>query len=327
LLTPRTVSRINCVPEWALLSARVRVRCVAISALVQKQLRAIEESKSRRTHDVMSETTYSWGSAIDDVGRPIDADATVVLMPSTATDADIALLAQTCKKLETLHMYDCKSLTDACLPHLAAFGQTLTWLVLNGSSGITDAGLAHLASLPLLGTLNLDRCSQITDAGMANVSRLQQLHGLGISKLPLLSDAALRYVAELKQLKTLYMGPTSVGGCRITDAGLQCLGGLQRLEFLNLSGIPGITDAGLQSLAGLQQLQTLDLGGCAKITDAGLLSLAGLQLLEDLTVDDTAVTEGGEAAFRDAQRKAASAAAAPAADAAIAADGEQPAAK
>ena len=57
----------------------------------------------------------------------------------------------------------------------------------------------------------------------------------------------------------------------MTDAGLQHLAGLTRLEWLELSQTQ-VTDAGLQHLAGLTGLRRLDLSQ-TQVTDAGVAAL------------------------------------------------------
>ena len=63
-------------------------------------------------------------------------------------------------------------------------------------------------------------------------------------------------------------------GTQVTDAGLEHLKGLTRLQSLDLSGTQ-VTDAGLEHLKGLTQLQWLSLEG-TQVTDAGLEHLKGL---------------------------------------------------
>jgi hypothetical protein len=122
--------------------------------------------------------TFSWGSNEDLCGRFIDANATELVLPRSATDADIALLAQLCKQLRALNLYGCDQITDAGLQSIAGM-QQLQMLYLGDSKQITDAGLAHLTVLQQLGELYLDSCDQITDAGLLHLVGLQQLHTIG----------------------------------------------------------------------------------------------------------------------------------------------------
>lgn len=124
--------------------------------------------------------TFSWGNGMCRDGRVIDANRCSVSLPTCATDADIALLAQLCKKLRDLDAESCTQVTDAGL--VAISGWKLQDLDLRGCPKITDDGLhvitgqqeltrldldgdritpvsvQHIACLPLLKTLNIPRC-------------------------------------------------------------------------------------------------------------------------------------------------------------------------
>jgi len=81
----------------------------------------------------------------------------------------------------------------------------------------------------------------------------------------------------LTQLQTLDLSHS-----KVTDAGLEHLKGLTRLQTLALSECMKVTDAGLERLKGLTQLQTLVLTR-TQVTDAGLEHLKGLTQLERWT--------------------------------------------
>jgi Leucine-rich repeat (LRR) protein len=78
-----------------------------------------------------------------------------------------------------------------------------------------------------------------------------------------------------------------VGGPGVTDAGIERLAGLTRLQVL---AVRGITDQGVASLKGLSDLRLLSLSG-TKITDGGIAHLAALKNLEFLDVSGTHVTD------------------------------------
>jgi hypothetical protein len=80
------------------------------------------------------------------------------------------------------------------------------------------------------------------------------------------------------------------GTSRVTDNDLECLKGLN-IRRLYLATLP-ITDAGLEHLKGLTKLEFLDLEG-TQVTDAGLVHLKEVAELEYLGLVDTLVTEVG----------------------------------
>jgi chemotaxis protein histidine kinase CheA len=121
--------------------------------------------------------SFSWGVNKDFYGTVIDADATGLSLPVSATDVDIALLAQRCKQLQKLDLGGCDKITDAGLQHLTAL-QQLQSLDLSRCDKITKAGLLHLTKLQQLDALNLIGCHKITDTGLLNLARLQQLQTL-----------------------------------------------------------------------------------------------------------------------------------------------------
>jgi hypothetical protein len=84
--------------------------------------------------------TFSWGSNEGVGGTVINANATNVNLPTTATDADLALIAHICKQLQSLDLESCDKITDNGLFTLAGL-QQLQWLDTR-ASGVTAAGLA-----------------------------------------------------------------------------------------------------------------------------------------------------------------------------------------
>ncbi len=84
----------------------------------------------------------------------------------------------------------------------------------------------------------------------------------------------------------------------LTDAGLEHLKGLGKLEQLWLGGT-AVTDVGLAYLAGLASLQSVDLAS-TKVTDAGLVHLKGLDGLIELSLRQSEVTQAGYMDLRGA---------------------------
>ncbi len=119
--------------------------------------------------------TFSWGRNTDYRGRVIDANATELELPHSATDADIEVIAQLCKQLQKLDLSHCEKMTHAGLQHVARLSQLLTLNLCEYSKSATDAGLGHLTTLKQLQTLDLVGCKQITDYGLQIIASLAQL--------------------------------------------------------------------------------------------------------------------------------------------------------
>ncbi|MCH7688671.1 MAG: hypothetical protein IH899_18640 [Planctomycetes bacterium] len=102
-----------------------------------------------------------------------------------------------------------------------------------------------------------------------------------------INNEGLEYLKQPTCLEKLILQ-----GCRnFTDAGLENLCELTKLELLNLWGTP-ITDSGVEKLAGLVNLVTLLMGNTG-ITDSGIEHLRNLTSLKVLDLLMTKVTEQG----------------------------------
>ena len=100
------------------------------------------------------------------------------------------------------------------------------------------------------------------------------------------TDAGLEHLKVLTKLDTLHLSGTNV-----TDAGLKHLKGLTSLERLYLSDTD-VTDDGLEHLNGLTNLEWLNLSD-TDVTDAGLVTLKELTKLQVLYLNDTNITDAG----------------------------------
>jgi internalin A len=86
---------------------------------------------------------------------------------------------------------------------------------------------------------------------------------------------------------------------KMTDASLEAIGRLTKLEELRIGGA-GISDRGLAHLKGLTRLKHLSLGGGnLQISDAGLSFLKGMRELEDLDLAGWHFSDEGLAELRE----------------------------
>ena len=93
---------------------------------------------------------------------------------------------------------------------------------------------------------------------------------------------------DLTSLKWLFLVRT-----QITNAGLEHLQKLNKLERLYLTSCTGVSDAGLEHLKDLTSLELLNLLFCEGISDAGMKHLHDLNNLKSLSPIDTNVTLNG----------------------------------
>jgi hypothetical protein len=139
--------------------------------------------------------------------------------------------------------------------------------------------------------------SPLTDSGMRYLeaecfANVNTVHLAG-SKI---TDAGLDSLKGMSKLQELDLDLTA-----ITDAGLAKLQGLTQLKRLRLRGTK-ITDQGIGYLEPLKNLEDLDLGNIqenSQITDAALSKLKGLDNLRMLHLDGTKVTDEGLKSLRD----------------------------
>jgi len=154
-------------------------------------------------------------------------------------------------KLRDLNIGAC-GLDDAAV---AVIGQLDSLQVLDIDGDITDAGISHLKGLHRITKLKI---RGVTDAGVAYLSKLDKLCELDICRWKGITDAGL------SQIKHLRLQQLDVAGCGLDDAALSVLGGIERLQVLDLSDNPDVTDAGISYLKGLIHLTVLDISSCPR---------------------------------------------------------------
>jgi len=147
---------------------------------------------------------------------------------------------------------------------------------------ITDETLAILARCTHLRYLNVSR-TKVTDTGLEALAELIHLESFVTSQNTTNKGAA--YLGGLSRLEEL-----DLDGARVTDTGMNALSSLKRLRSLTLSNTR-VTDTGLSALKNLQRLETLVLG--SGVSDAGAPLLVGLTGLRSLDASSTNLTDTG----------------------------------
>ncbi len=176
---------------------------------------------------------------------------------------------------------------------------------------ITDDDLREIARLGHLESLWLDHLS-VRERGLRRLPGLRQWNSLAIWEITRksyrdensensffefydigiwhprsqITDAGLECLKRLSRLQVL-----SLNGVHITDAGMEHLGELRQLRYLSVFA-PAVTDAGLKHLERLEELEGLFLPA-ADVTDSGLECLKGLRKLRELLVHGPGITGAG----------------------------------
>ena len=207
-------------------------------------------------------------------------------------DAHLAHLKNS-KSLRSLRIQGAE-ITDAGLAHVSSLTQ-LEYLDL-WHTPITDAGLVHLMPLRNLKRLNIrvpcpdPHHPPFTAKGMAQLAEMQSLEHLDLPNFAM-TDECLAHVCKLENLEYLWVGCST--NSPITDAGLEHLAQLGRLERLHIGGT-GITDEGMPHIAALSNLKGLLLAGAPGVTNDGLATLGALKSLQTLSLPSrSAVTLSG----------------------------------
>lgn len=155
---------------------------------------------------------------------------------------------------------------------------------------LSNAGLQQLQSLHPVG-LNFELCNQLTDEGFERLGDFQSLRALDLTGTSI-SPPGIKGIASHPGLLALDLELCD----GIKDAACETLGTMSQLRMLVLkkSGFerPGITDAGLQKLGGLVRLEALSLYGNS-VTDAGLIGLHPFKKLRDLNLSLLNLHDGG----------------------------------
>lgn len=190
-----------------------------------------------------------------------------------ATDADLAWLAQAPNLVEVglsgARVHDRLVQAIAAAPKLRRLrlaGTPITLPTIQAIAKRSELEQVDLAETP------------IDDASAAALLAMPHMRVLRLDRT-MVSDAALRGAAS-PELAELYVSTT-----RVTDAGLELLDRLPKLEALG-AGALGLGDVTLARIAKLTELSTLVLSQ-AKASSPALAGLSALKHLERLYLDQT----------------------------------------
>jgi outer membrane protein assembly factor BamB len=189
-------------------------------------------------------------------------------------------------KLKTLIGLDvsvCRELDEESFAAMAG-SPNLVYLAA-ASTAISDESLAELAKLPRLTALDLDSCDGITDASCPVLAKMTGLRGLSLKKTAFekqrVSNAGLEQLTALSKLERL-----TLAGNAVNNDGLKLLARFPELRELDLS-ILAVNDEGLAHLPALKTLQWLNVRysegfGGVIVTNAGVKSLGKVSGLKSL---------------------------------------------
>lgn len=218
---------------------------------------------------------------------------TVFLTGGTATDQDLALLADAPMKGLVIDSSNVSSVGFKALKEHATLKSVSLWSTSSASS-INDDALVAIGDIPLLQRLIIKK-APITDAGLAKlISRLAEagkIESLSLYSCPKISDQGFQGVGQLKTLERLYL----TGNMKVKSGMLESVSKLTGLQSLTLEHLQ-LDEADLAKLASLSNVKSLDLTrGDAEgaLTNVGLKHVTSLKSLESLSVNDAAIDDDG----------------------------------
>ncbi|XP_050365290.1 F-box protein At3g58530-like [Argentina anserina] len=219
--------------------------------------------------------------------------------PKGVSNADLALVAQSCPKLEAIKLEAISDIEEIGVRGIHLLGGTggaaaedsgisvdELWEKLRVVKQVGDEGLCALANgCPKLSKIVINR----SGAGLLGIiamitSSAHNLTHLDLGECSLVSDKALEAIGYSScPIRVLSLRLCS----KITDAGLKFLADgpcSKTIQQLKLLGCTKITGAGVWHLSKMHVLEELDLAMCIKVTDVGGVAISSIQNLKNLNL-------------------------------------------
>jgi Leucine-rich repeat (LRR) protein len=152
------------------------------------------------------------------------------------------------EKLTGLIIFRCENFDSSGVRALS--GLKLNRLTLRGLP-IDDTAMEVFRDLPTIKRLYLNELPSVSDIGILNIAHLKDLEILEVWEVPL-TDKSMETIAKFASLKTLILR-----GTKITDAGLDVLITMPKLESVTLVNNAGITPEKIQKLRDAKKFTVL----------------------------------------------------------------------
>jgi hypothetical protein len=155
---------------------------------------------------------------------------------------------------------------------------------------LTTADLLQLGAGKNLKSFDWVSGSGLTDEGMAAFEGMKNLDYLTLWAKGPITDAGLQHLGGCEKLELLNIGGNGDG---ITGTGFESLGQCKSLRQLTLNALPKVEGQNLRFLAKLKSLENLRLSACSLVADADMDWVGQMTNLKYLHVGRTGVTDAG----------------------------------
>ncbi|KXN89581.1 SCF E3 ubiquitin ligase complex F-box protein grrA [Leucoagaricus sp. SymC.cos] len=207
------------------------------------------------------------------------------------TDSSISAIAKTCSRLVELELGDLPGLSPLALRDVWIFSKKLRTLRLAGCSSLTDKAFPSIvpddASLPSQAEDEKPLPHRPTTwlevlPPLFLRHRAENLRVLDLTACNITDDAISGIVFHASRIQTLILTACT----QLTDRALESIACLEsHLDVLILAHVTHITDRGLVKVAReCANLRSLDVAFCRNLTDMSIFELAGLESLRRLSL-------------------------------------------
>uniref|UniRef100_A0A1D1XLI0 F-box protein At-B n=1 Tax=Anthurium amnicola TaxID=1678845 RepID=A0A1D1XLI0_9ARAE len=205
---------------------------------------------------------------------------------SRVNDMGLLLLAEDCRKLESIRLAGFSRVSDAGYASLLHSCKKLKRFEVVNSTFLSDLAFYNIDAPSSLVDVRLVSCSKLTSEAATSLASCRNLEVLDLSGCKSIDDCGLCSISTLGRLSVL-----NLGGADITDSGLSILGNsCSPITSLSLRNCKRVTDKGVASLLlgdGIIRttLLTLDLGCLPGISDIAICTIAeACRRVEDLCI-------------------------------------------
>ncbi|XP_009419143.2 F-box protein At-B isoform X1 [Musa acuminata AAA Group] len=227
-------------------------------------------------NDLTNGGLQSLGTFRNLIGLSLSRNRSSLTTFKRVNDIGILVLAEGCKRLESVRLGGFSKVTDAGYVSILHSCKNLKRLQIVNAFFLSDLAFHDLADAPnSLVEVRLISCNLITGETAESLSVCRNLQVLDFSGCKSIADIGLNSISRLSKLTTL-----DLCGADITDSGLSALGGgSSPIVSLCLRGCKRITDRGIVMMLrgdGVlgNTLLTLDLGYLPGVSDTAVVAVA-----------------------------------------------------